>query len=309
MTNWDDLKCLMHLARSHTMTNAAFALKANVSTVSRRLERLNSSLAEPALVKFGNGWKLTPYGERLAEASADFQVSLNQIETAELNAQNAKQVSRKITLSAPHVLVSAYLSGFFAGFADLHPGIELNIVAENRHERTADGTVDLALHLERPSKGRLMCRKVGAIHTGIFAKKSTHPTKWIGLDHSMDNWPEMELAKQIFNSEPELRINTLDGIKSAVEQTGWAGLGIDALYPEHQGWKVIKSDDAYASEGEDKTQGSLKSGYAREVWLVYHETRRHDTALRYVCDWIIKVFQNSQFKQSGAGSREPEYCI
>ena len=95
-------------------------------------------------------------------------------------------------------------------------------MAENRHERTADGTVDLALHLERPSKGRLMCRKVGAIHTGIFAKKSTHPTKWIGLDHSMDNWPEMELAKQILNSELELRINTLDGIKSAVEQTGWA---------------------------------------------------------------------------------------
>ena len=111
-----------------------------------------------------------------------------------------------------------------------------------------------------------MCRKVGAIYTGIFAKKSTRPTKWIGLDHSKDNWPEMELAKHIFKSDPELRINTLDGIKSAVEQTGWVG-------------------------------------------QVYHETRRHDTALRYVCDWIIQVFQNSQFKQSGTSSTEPEYCI
>ena len=133
MTNWDDFKCLMHLARSQTMTNAALALKTNVSTVSRRLERLNSSSAEPALVKFGNGWKLTSYGEKLAEAAANFQVSINQIETEEINVQNAKQVSRKITLSAPHVLVSAYLSGFFAGFADLHPGIELNIIVENKH--------------------------------------------------------------------------------------------------------------------------------------------------------------------------------
>ena len=104
MTNWDDFKCLMHLARSQTMTNAALALKTNVSTVSRRLERLNSSLAEPALVKFGNGWKLTSYGEKLAEADANFQVSLNQIETEEINVQNAKQVSRKITLSAPMCL-------------------------------------------------------------------------------------------------------------------------------------------------------------------------------------------------------------
>ena len=309
MTNWDDFKCLMHLPRSQTMTNAALALKTNVSTVSRRLERLNSSLAEPALVKFGNGWKLTSYGEKLAEAGANFQVSLNQIETEEINVQNAKQVSRKITLSAPHVLVSAYLSGFFAGFADLHPGIELNIVAENKHERTADGTVDLALHLERPVKGRLMCRKVGAIYTGIFAKKSTRPTKWIGLDHSKDNWPEMELAKHIFKSDPELRINTLDGIKSAVEQTGWAGLGIDALYPEHQGWESIEASGSYTSKNDTKILSGLKSGYAREVWLVYHETRRHDTALRYVCDWIIQVFQNSQFKQSGTSSTEPEYCI
>lgn len=44
MTNWDDLKSLMQLAQSETMTNAAFALKTNVSTVSRRLERLNRSL-------------------------------------------------------------------------------------------------------------------------------------------------------------------------------------------------------------------------------------------------------------------------
>ena len=309
MSNWDDLKCLMHLARNQTMTNAASALKTNVSTISRRLERLNSSLAEPALVKFGNGWKLTSYGEKLAEASTHFQIALNQVETEALNGQNTKQVSRKITLSAPHVLVSAYLSGFFAGFADLHPGIELNIVAENKHERTADGAVDLALHLERPSKGRLMCRKVGAIHTGIFAKKSTHPTKWIGLDHSMDNWPEMELAKQIFKSEPELRINTLDGIKSAVEQTGWAGLGIDALYPEHQGWKAIHSHASCASEGEAKILSGLKSGYAREVWLVYHETRRHDAALRYVCDWIIQVFQQTQLKQNGAGLPSQEHCV
>ena len=309
MTNWDDLKCLMQLAQSETMTNAAFALKTNVSTVSRRLERLNRSLGEPALVKFGNGWKLTSYGKRLAEAAADFQVSLHQIETEELKAQNAKQMLRKISLSAPHVIVSNYLSGHFAAFSDAHPGIELNIVAENKHERTADDTVDLALHLERPNKGRLICRKVGVIRTGIFAKKSTKPTKWIGLDHSMDTWPEMELAKQIFNSGPELRINTLDGIKSAVEQTGWAGLGVDVLYPVKDGWQPIEPNPVQGKEGEFKILSGLKSGYTREVWLVYHETRRHDAALRYVCDWISEVFQKRQAPSANPKQIEPEYCI
>lgn len=309
MTNWDDLKCLMHLARSETMTNAAFSLKTNVSTVSRRLERLNRTLAEPALLKFGNGWKLTASGKRLAEAAANFQVTLHQIENEELKAQNARQVSRRISLSAPHVIVSNYLSGYFAAFAEAHPGIELNIVAENRHERTADGTVDLALHLERPNKGRLICRKVGAIQTGIFAKSSSRPTKWIGLGHGMDTWPEMELAKQIFNSDPELRINTLDGIKSAVVQTGWAGLGVDVLYPEHDGWEPIEPDPVHGTDGDFKILSGLKSGYSREVWLVYHETRRHDAALRYVCEWISEVFQKRQGPKTKPMQIEPEYCI
>ena len=72
MANWDDLKCLMHLAKGKTMTNASIALRTNVSTVSRRLERLNSELASPVLLKQGNGWDLTAYGRRLAEASLEF---------------------------------------------------------------------------------------------------------------------------------------------------------------------------------------------------------------------------------------------
>ena len=84
----------------------------------------------------------------------------------------------------------------------------------------------------------------------------------------MDTWPEMELAKQIFNSGPELRINTLDGIKSAVEQTGWAGLGVDVLYPVQDGWQPIEPNPVQGKEGEFKILSGLKSGYTREVWLV-----------------------------------------
>ena len=84
------------------------------------------------------------------------------------------------------------------------------------------------------------------------------------------------------------------------------GLGIDALSPEHQGWKTIEAD---TFAGENKTLGGLRSSYSREVWLVYHETRRHDAALSYACDWITQVFQKSQFKKDNTGSHESECSI
>ena len=85
-------------------------------TKSRWLGCLNSSLVEPALVKFRYGLKLSSYGEKPTEEAPIFQISLNHIEADKRNAQNAKQVSLKITLLAFYVLVLAYLSKFFYGF-------------------------------------------------------------------------------------------------------------------------------------------------------------------------------------------------
>ena len=279
MPNWDDLKCLMHLSKGKTMTNAAIALRTNVSTVSRRLERLNSELASPVLLKQGNGWDLTAYGRRLADAALDFQLQMDQLEAETLEAASGKMVARSVMLSAPDVLISRYLSRYVHEFSHNYPGIELSILSETHSGSVADGTIDVSLMVERPTKGGMVCRKAGTIQTGLFAKQGTKPTKWIGLDRSQDHLPEMKAAFAFFGCEPELRMSTMAGIQRTVETTDWAGIGTRILYPETEKFTILGGESAL---------------HDREIWLGFHETRRHDKAIREVCEWIVHIFKTEE---------------
>ncbi len=279
MANWDDLKCLMHLAKGKTMTNASIALRTNVSTVSRRLERLNSELASPVLLKQGNGWDLTAYGRRLAEASLEFQLQMDRLEAETLEAASGKMVARSIILCAPDILISRYLSRYVGEFSEAYPGIDLSIISDSANGSVADGTIDVSLMVERPTKGRMVCRKAGTIQTGIFAKKGTAPTKWIGLDRSMDHLPEMKAAFEYFETGPELRMSTMVGIRRTMENTNWAGIGTRILFPETDDYVILGGDNAL---------------HDREIWLGFHETRRHDNAIREVCEWIVDIFKKEE---------------
>ena len=55
MNNWDDLRFLVALSKTGTMTAAAKSLGTNTATVSRRIERLSETLGMPAFIKTGEG--------------------------------------------------------------------------------------------------------------------------------------------------------------------------------------------------------------------------------------------------------------
>ena len=57
MNNWDDLRFLVALSKTGTMTAAARSLGTNTATVSRRIERLSDTLGMPAFVKTSDGWR------------------------------------------------------------------------------------------------------------------------------------------------------------------------------------------------------------------------------------------------------------
>ena len=72
MDNWDDLRFLVALSKTGTMTAAAKHLGTNTATVSRRIERLSEQLGTPAFVKTSDGWKPSDAVLKLIEVSQAF---------------------------------------------------------------------------------------------------------------------------------------------------------------------------------------------------------------------------------------------
>ena len=272
MLNWDDLRCLVCLGRGQTLSSAALALSTSVSTVSRRIERMNADASEPIATKNGTTWQLTEHGQKLAQAALMFQENLDQIEGASVESGRGKLAPRIITLTAPDAIIRYYLTPKLAEFAEREPKIELNVISDPFGKRLGEGKVDLSLLVEPPSFGRHLVQKVGKTIDGIFCKKGTIPDKWIGLDRSLDDTKVMKMGRAYFGKDPDLRLSNLSLIKEILDESGWAGVGMDVLYPKNEGYQKL-GGEAFCSE--------------LDVWLSYHETRRHDKALQIVRDFLI----------------------
>ena len=181
-----------------------------------------------------------------------------------------------ITLTAPDALISYYLTPVLTDFASREPSIELNIISNPFGKRLGDGSVDMAILLEKPVIGRHIVKKIGTIRDGIFCKTGTTATNWIGLDRSLDELEMMHMGRRFFGKEPDLRISNLSLIKKAVEASGWAGVGMDVLYPKSEGFQSVGGEDTMSETS---------------VWLSYHETRRFDKALQIIRDFMISALK------------------
>ena len=276
MMSWDDLRCLACVGRGQTLTSAARTLQTSISTVSRRIERLNNDSSEQIAIKNGNTWTLTNHGKQIAEAAIKFQEQLDKAEADSIYKGKGKLKPRVITLTAPDALISYYLTPVLTDFASREPSIELNIISNPFGKRLGDGSVDMAILLGKPVIGRHIVKKIGTIRDGIFCKTGTTATNWIGLDRSLDELEMMHMGRRFFGKEPDLRISNLSLIKKAVEASGWAGVGMDVLYPKSEGFQSVGGEDTMSETS---------------VWLSYHETRRFDKALQIIRDFMISALK------------------
>ena len=95
--NWDDTRIFLAVARSGTLSGAAETMDMGIATLSRRLDRLEKSLAVPLFSRHQSGYRLTDDGEALlARAEALEHAGLAFGETARLQGNVADLAIRMV---------------------------------------------------------------------------------------------------------------------------------------------------------------------------------------------------------------------
>ncbi|MEK9978175.1 MAG: LysR substrate-binding domain-containing protein, partial [Paracoccaceae bacterium] len=92
-----------------------------------------------------------------------------------------------ITLTAPDALISYYLTPVLTDFASREPSIELNIISNPFGKRLGDGSVDMAILLEKPVIGRHIVKKLGQSAMSSFVKPSTRRPIGLALTGALTN--------------------------------------------------------------------------------------------------------------------------
>ena len=104
MTNWDDMRVFLAVARAESLSAAAPLLKMDPATVGRRIARLEDALGAALFVKTPQGYALTDHGIRIRQraAEAEGEDEARCMRRLEAVAEQRQQVGLDATLLFAH---------------------------------------------------------------------------------------------------------------------------------------------------------------------------------------------------------------
>lgn len=286
---WDDVQVVLALVESGTLTAAARQLGLGVATVSRRLERMERSLALRLFSRHPQGYRLTDDGQALLprmEALARAGEALSG------QAQAQAQAVGTVRMATADNLASSLILPHLGSLLMAHPGLNVELVTGVYSVNMLRREADLAIRMVRPTQTSLIVRRLGMMGYGLYSRAVAEDGPQSGAKGErppLIAWPEgyghlpAKLGREHEHSNaPRVMTNTLLGQVAAVK----AGLGM-ALLPhflgiEH-GLQCIESVPEAS----------------QTIWLVMHQDLAHSRRVRTVADFMISLCEQHQALLAG----------
>ena len=269
--NWEDLKYLIALERTGSLTAAAKSLRTSSTTLSRKVSAISDRFEQPIFLKKQNSWELTALGRRLFDVGIKLEAALDAIS---LSIAEAEEIGQ-IRITSLDFLNRTVLFPNLKSFHEDHPSLNLDLHSSNSNLSLAFGEADIAIRLARPTSGRLQARKLLDMKYSFYAPEGGDVKEWIGREEEFDWIPEIKLAREHFQSDPILRVTDYKAVKDACKR-----LSVASVLPD-----VMTFDDT------DLVVIPDSHTINREVWLITHESRRNDPSVNIVKKWIIECFE------------------
>jgi DNA-binding transcriptional LysR family regulator len=275
MSDWENFRYFLAVARSGTLSGAARSLRVDHATVSRRLSALEAGLQVALVERLPRSCRLTPLGVQVLEQAKAMEASAFAIERTARASQ--APLAGKVTLSAPPVLVTHLLAGQLASFRKEFAGIELSISAQAQQISLSRREADVALRLVRPKESSSVVRKLGRMSFALYASPdyaALHlPEEWtfIAYDAQFAQMPQQQWLLGI--ADKRLVGCALSDISSHAVAAR-SGVGVAGL-PCFLG---------------DRDAGLVSLDYQgpafyRDIWLVVHRDLRRSAPVRAVMDF------------------------
>lgn len=289
--DWNTLRAFLAVARTGRLTAAAARLKADHATVSRHIGALEHSLKARLFDRSPTGYTLTPQGERLL-ATAE------QVEALTVAAQSEVQgadlsVSGVVRIGAPEGFGSYFLAPRLAALAEVHPDLEIELVAIPGVLSLSKREADIAVALSRPREGRLLARKLTDYSLSLYgspayldgrpplttrADMSGH--RFIGYIEDLLYAPELDYMDA---PDAEIAVRLRSSNLIAQLRAACAGAGLCVL-----------PDFIAASEPGLTRVLPGQVGLTRSFWLLTHADLKGLARVRTVADFITDAVKDAR---------------
>ena len=237
MTDWDDLRVFLDVARTESLSGAGRVLRLDPATIGRRTARLEEAMAARLFARSPQGYALTEEGQRLLAHAIRAEQAV-----AAANEEvrgDPGRLSGQIRIGAPDGVANFLLPQVTARICDDNPGLEVQIIALPRVFNLSKREADMAITVSRPAAGRLTSQRLADYHLHLAASRDyldRHPPIRTLADlggHRMIGYiPDLIFDKELdYLAETGVEIVTLASNSVSV-QFNWlrAGAGVAIVH-------------------------------------------------------------------------------
>jgi DNA-binding transcriptional LysR family regulator len=285
--DWGHLRFFLELARSGSLARAAHRLGVDRNTVARRVGALEEDLGLALFERGPQGWTRTAAGEELAALASRVEADVLAL------ARHAEARDRALT-GAVRLTTATHLSAYLLvpalrALRERHPGLVLEIAADQRTFDLTRREADLALRMGRPRDAGLVMRKLSDVAYGLYASRGYLAGRraevdfaadvFVTFDDSLASTPQ---ERWLARAAPERRVVFRCNSTASLTEAARAGIGV-AVLP-----RFVADGDA------DLVRLASPPIVHHELWLLVHGDLRRTPRVRAVIEWVDALVERAR---------------
>lgn len=293
--DWDLIRSFIAVARHGSLSAAARNLGVSQPTLSRNIQALERSTRLNLFRRTTQGLSLTESGQSLMQTANEMDSSADQFQR---QASGLSEEPRgTVRISANDIVGFYLLPPALKALRDTHPGLQLEIVINNKPSNLNKREADIALRMFRPRQPDLVARRLPDLSLGFFAHQDYllqcgEPENIdqflqhniIGMD---DNLDFIEGGRQLgYEFTPQSFVLRTDSLLTQI-QLARSGAGIVA---SHLGMAQHWSDLQRILEWIPLP--------ALEFWLVCHKDVQYNHQIATVMRFLGEWFQTNPYQHA-----------
>lgn len=295
MLAWEDYRLVLHIARARTLKRAAEALGVTLSTVFRRLQRIENDLRHPLFDRSPDGYLPTELGVELVRAAEKMEHEA--IIGSRAFAGHEHAIKGPLRITSTESLATYFLAPLVPKFCRLYPDVTISLESSNRVLSLEDREADIAIRPRRPKEPHLVGRRIGVIDWGIYCAEGQFD-QYRGIRALADigdaGFLSWEASKFSAGSRDWIETH-LPGVRVQID-TNSLSTGAELC----AGSDMLAALPCFLGESWQGLVPVLRPipGVQGEIWIVIHEDLRRNARVRAFLDFTANQPPNSGWSKA-----------
>lgn len=200
--NWDDLRFVLAVAETGSVSEAARNLGVTHATVLRRVASFEERHGEPMFLRGARGYSVLPDKLAVFEAAQEIE---NAVMAVDRLLTGSAALKGPVRITSTDSLCQTVLPRIIRDISEAYPDLQVSLNSANRHLDFSRLAADITVRPAEQLEDSLIGTKAGALAFGVYRAKSgtAEPEKWLTLEGPLarskpGQWMASNLRKSQF---------------------------------------------------------------------------------------------------------------